>query len=115
MATREFHWSSSYVYTEETGCKTNIIPYESGKEIRFGKSTFVRRTWSLNFTAVNETEKDDMLAFFKFHHGAHNTFLWTNPIDSIQYVARFIGDSFAYQRVTDDVYNISVKLFEVND
>ncbi len=110
-----FHWEPDYVYTEVTGYKNNIIEYESGKERRMLKHAYARRTWTLSFPNVPKVHVTDIESFFKLHHGAHNTFNWTNPIDNITYVARFADDSLNFTRVSDDVYNITCKLFEVND
>jgi len=110
-----FHWEPDYVYTEVTGYRNNIIEYESGKERRMLKHAYVRRLWTLIFPKVTKTHVTDMESFFKLNHGAHLTFDWTNPIDNVTYTARFDEDSLSFTRITDDVYDITCKLYEVND
>ena len=115
MATGTFHWTPDYVYGEEIGFKNNIIPYESGKEVRFKRHAFSRKLWTLNFTNITLTEVQDIEAFFKLHHGAHTSFNWTNPTDSTAYTARFENDSLGYVRVIDNIYNLSLKIHETHE
>jgi len=115
MASGTFHWTADYVLEEQIGYVNNIIEYESGKERRTSKHAYARRGWVLNFRDLTETQFTDMEAFFRLYHGAHNTFNWTNPIDDTSYVARFSSDTFTVQRVTDNVYNITVTLQQVNE
>jgi len=115
MASGTFHWVADYVFEEEIGYKNNIIEYESGKERRTSKHAYARREWVLNFPNIILTQTNDMEAFFRLYHGAHNTFNWTNPIDNTSYVARFSSDTFTIKRVTDNVFNITVTLQQVNE
>ena len=108
-----FSWIPDYIMDEESGYRTDIHTFESGKEQRRLKHGSIQRKWKLNFPNVTLTQVTDMEAFFKLQNGAYDTFEWINPLDNTLYTVRFASDSFEAQRRADDVYDITINLSEI--
>jgi len=108
----EFTWEPQYVYTELIGFKTNVIPMDSGKEVRYSKGQ-PRREFELVFSLLNGTTKDEIQAFFDAREGSFDTFYWDNPNDSTSYEVRFKEDSIQVDNVEYDMYNINITLLEI--
>lgn len=104
-----FHWVPDYTMEESTGYNTDIHTFESGKEQGRLKHSNTKKSFTLDFRNITETQVNDMLAFFKLQHGAELTFAWVDPTDNTSYTVRFASDEFSYNRVADNVYNIKIQ------
>lgn len=108
-----FSWIPDYVMDEESGYRTVIDTFESGKEQIKVKHGSIERKWTLTFPGITLTQVNDMKAFIDLQKGAYGTFEWINPLDNILYTVRFSDDEFQYTRNADDVYNVNISLTEI--
>lgn len=106
-----FTWQPTEVIEEEIRFKTLITQFESGKEQRRSKGT-PRRVWTMKFSRLKD-EGDAIWAFYVARRGAYETFLWTNPIDGVQYTVRFLEDNLSRTDLYHLVYEFGLKFIEV--
>lgn len=106
-----FSWQPSQVIEEEIRFKTLITPFESGKEQRRSKGV-PRRAWTMRFSRL-KAEGDAIWAFYVARKGAYEAFLWTNPIDNVQYTVRFLEDNLSRTDFYGLVYEFGLKIIEV--
>lgn len=60
----------------------------------------LRRTWNTGFTALDNTQRIAVEDFYEQQRGGAMTFTWTDPIDSVEHVVRFVGDlSWKYEGI----------------
>lgn len=112
-----FSTNPTYVFEEEINFKTTIVTYEDGTEQRHSRGT-PRRTFTLRFLAVDSTTRDTIHNFHQSVYGAHATFSWQNPLDSVSYNVRFINDTLdeeniGYNSTDGHIFNIEVQFIEV--
>lgn len=112
-----FTTNPSYVFEEEIAFKTAVITYEDGTELRHSYGS-PRRTFTLRFLSVDQATRDEIHNFHQSVYGAYMSFLWTNPISSVQYTVRFLDDTLqedniSYNQTDGHIFNIEIKFYEV--
>ena len=82
MSTQEFDFSYNIPLDEEITYNTLVTPFEDGKEQRRKKWSSPKRTFSIQFNALQDSEADRLWNFYKSREGAYDTFYFENPSDS---------------------------------
>lgn len=72
-------------FDEDINFKTVTSPTEGGKEYRYQKWLYPRRSWKILADARNNTEINRLWKFYLQRRGSHDTFLFENPNDSPVY------------------------------
>lgn len=106
-----FTWQPTEIIEEEIRFKTLITLFESGKEQRRSKGV-PRRVWTMKFSRL-KNEGDQMWNFYVARKGAYEAFLFTSPIDNVQYTVRFLEDNLSRTDFYNLVYEYGLKLIEV--
>ena len=72
---------------------------------RFTRS---RKQWVLNWPVMPVADLNTIIAFFDTNIGG--TFLWTSPVDAVEYEVRFSSGSFEYSPINADqtLYSMSI-------
>ena len=60
-----------------------------------------------------ESEKDDVVDFFDARNGKYDDFLYTNPIDDVQYRVRFARELSTNYAAAHWIISIELKVLEV--
>ena len=105
-------YEPNYVFSEIVNVRTNIVPMDSGKEVRYSHGT-QRREFTLVFKQTDETLKDVLVAFYTARTGSLNTFSWVNPNDNKSYTVRFKDNSLQVDCIDYQIYNITLLFLEV--
>lgn len=102
----------NYVFTESSEVTTNIIQFESGKEARYSKGS-PRREFTLNYSNMDETTRDAIIAFLQARSSSTDSFSWENPNDSVTYTVRLKESAITYDCVDYGIYNMNVTFLEI--
>ena len=109
----DFTFKPDYAIEETVQFKTMVSEFENGTEQRRRKWANPLRRWSLKFRNRNTSDLNAIKNFFTSKFGAANQFTWTNPNDSVEYVVRFVEDSFKFTLKAYGVYDVEFDLMEV--
>ena len=109
----DFNFNPDFVIDEEVEFKTLVSQYESGAEQRRRKWENPRRRWRLRFNTRAKTELDNVKSFFLGKKGSFLEFTWMNPNDGVEYLVRFLEDSFRFVLKAYQVYDYELGLIEV--
>lgn len=113
MAADDLTIAPDFVYEEEIKYNTQISKFENGTEQRRALWSTPLRKFKLEFNNHVKADKDTIVALYNAKLGAYDTFLWTNPNDSVQYTVRFEEDSLAIKLKAFEVYDFSFNLVQV--
>ena len=87
------------------------IRYESGHVHTHATATSQRRVWRIKNDAAKASEVSGLEAFFDARDGVDEPFNWTTP-EGEAVVVRYGDDTLKIQKVTLDVYQFEVELYE---
>lgn len=88
-------------------------PFEGGYELTRQKFTRTRRNWGVQYSTLNQTDKDALATFEKDTvKGGADSFTWTHPKTATVYTVRF-KEPVKYAYVTVGLYTASFMLREV--
>lgn len=76
--------------TEELEDATIRPPFEAGYEHTRPRFTRSRKTWSVKYEYMTNTDKTTLDAFVTTVRQGADSFSWTNPQDSTTYTVRFL-------------------------
>lgn len=108
----DFAWTPTFPLEERVIDKTIKSQFESGHTQTRRKWSAVLRAWTLRFNNVVAATEVAVKAFYATK-GAHTSFTWTNPNDSVEYTVRFVEDSLVSVMVGYQLYDIELQLEEV--
>lgn len=75
--------------TEETEDATIRSAFEAGYEHTRPRFTRARKTWTIRYEYMSNTDKTTLDAFVTTVRQGADSFSWTNPQDSVVYTVRF--------------------------
>ena len=86
--------------------------YETGRPLSRAASTKGRRKWDLSWTAMTQSDLDDLIAAFEADTGG--TFSWTHPLTSESFTVGYASDQVNFDISGERVnrYEVSVSLQE---
>jgi phage-related protein len=113
MAADDLTVSPDFTLPLTTAYKTLVSKFENGAEQRRAKWATPIRSWRLSFRNKSQTDKDTLQTLFASKLGRYGTFLWTNPLDSVQYTVRFDTDELQVSEKAYQIYDIEFDLIEV--
>lgn len=70
-----------------------VSVFQTGPDTRRAKGP-PRRKWTLHFRK-DQVDADAIWSFYVARKGAFEAFLWTNPLDDVQYTVRFERDDLS--------------------
>ena len=106
-----FTATPDFVYDEEITYQNLVTQFENGTEQRRQKWATPKRKFTLSFVNRTLAEMQVVRAFFVARTGTYDSFLFTNPNDSVQYTVRFAEDSFKYSNTAYQIYEFEVTLY----
>ena len=109
----DFTYVPDFALQETINYGTLVSQYENGAEQRRQKWANTRRQWSLNFSNLDEGDKDNLVSFFEDKKGQFSSFTWTNHNDDAEYTVRFADDGLSMIQKAYQLYDITVKFIEV--
>ncbi len=109
----DFTFTPDFVVDENVQYKTIVSEFENGTEQRRRKWSTPLRKWSLKFHNKTQSELNAIKSFFTSKYGAYASFTWTNPNDGVEYVVRFVEDSFKFALKAYQMYDVEFDLTEV--
>lgn len=110
MAADDLTLAPDFTLPVTTEYKTLVSEFENGAEQRRQKRANPIRKWKLFFRNKDATDKGTLQTLFDSKKGRLTSWLWTNPLDSTQYVVRFDSDQL---EVTLKAYNIFDIAFDI--
>ena len=113
MAADDLTVAPDFVVPLTTSYKTLVSKFENGVEQRRQKWGVGVRGWNLTFRNRTQTEKNTLQALFDATKGRLTSFLWTNPLDGVQYTVRFDTDDLEVQLKAYQIYDLSFNLIQV--
>lgn len=107
-----FTWPCDIARIDET-IETNVLisEFDTGPEQRRVKGP-PRRKWALRFRK-DQVDADAIWSFYVERRGAFEAFLWTNPLDDIEYTVRFERDDLSRSVLWRVVFETGLTLIEV--
>ena len=109
----DFTFTPDFVVDENVQYKTLVSEFENGTEQRRRKWSTPLRKWSLRFHNRTQSELNAIKSFFISKYGSLRAFTWTNPNDGVEYVVRFVEDSFKFSLKAYHLYDLEFDLIEV--
>jgi uncharacterized protein (TIGR02217 family) len=109
----DFDFKPDVTIDEAVQYKTLISEFENGAEQRRSKWKNPLRKWSLRYKTRTLSEMNSVRDFFMGKKGAFSAFTWTNPNDSVEYMVRFVEDSFRFSLKAYQLYDFELDLIEV--
>lgn len=109
----DFTYTPDYSFQETPQFRTLVSEFETGWEQRRAMWADALRQWKLVFKTRTLTETNAIIAFFEAKLGAYDQFTWTNPNDSTEYTVRFVEDSLQVDRISYNIFDLSLMFKEV--
>ena len=113
MAADDLTTAPDFVLPLTTSYKTLVSKFENGVEQRRQKWGSAIRGWNLTFRNRSNAERSTLQTLFDAKKGKLTSFLWTNPLDSVQYTVRFDTDELEVQEKAYQIFDISFPLVQV--
>ncbi len=108
----EFTEVPDAVLTHSVNYNTIKTNTDFGKERLRNKWVTPRNKFTLQFYMATEDIMISIRDFF-INKGNFDTFIWTNPVDELSYMVRFVSDKININYAGYDYYNIQFDFIEV--
>jgi len=90
-----------------------IVTDMQGKKNSRSRYTTPIRTWSLNFSSINDGDCNYLWTFFKNRKGDYERFYFFHPETNEAYMVRFTDSSLKRDEIGNKLYNVTINLTEV--
>ena len=92
---------------------TQVLRFADGSEQRFSDYGAPLRQWTIKLSLLDETEVNNVVAFWRTQSGASGTFSFTDPWDGTVYPAcSFVGDDLSINLTEEGRGGVSVLIRE---
>jgi len=113
MAADDLTLVPDFVVEEQIKFNTQISRMENGTEQRRALWATPLRKFKLEFSNRVKADMETLVALYEAKLGAYDSFLWTNPNDSVQYTVRFEEDTLTTKLKAFEIYDLSCSLIQV--
>lgn len=94
---------------EENTIRSN---FEAGYELTRPRFTRMRKTFSVKYELLTNTDKQLIDNFYVQMKGGSGSFTWTNPITAVNHTVRF-AEPPKFEYTMDGYWNVEIKLREL--
>ncbi len=102
----------SYPFNEEYEDNTIRSPFEAGYEQTRPRYTRMRKTFTLKYEFLMNSDKTTLENFYYQMKGGAGSFNWTHPITNDTYIVRF-AEPLKFENPLLNYWNVEIKLRQV--
>lgn len=90
---------------------TSIMGFGDKIEQRISNHDVVKLAFTVNYDAIETSDKILLENFFESTMGNHKKFTWTNPHEGIDYIVRFANDSLNIEMFSPHIWRVDNIIF----